>query len=107
MVLTPETKAVRTVAKLAFMLIKALVNLSYINRLGKATYVAPAMINSIILELVNRDKVDKYKTVDAIIMKIRAQILLVAMQMTTGVRISSDIKNNMIALAVRLINGPE
>jgi hypothetical protein len=45
--------------------------------------------------------------VDAMIMIIRIEIVLVALQMTTGISRRSVIMNNSSALAVRLIKGPE
>ena len=64
------------------------------------THVAPAMINSIVLDLVNSENISRKQIVDIITMMMRAEIVLTMLQMITGVRRSSVIRINRIAFAV-------
>lgn len=71
------------------------------------TYVAPARTNSIVLERVNSDKIDRYIIVDTTIIAIRIDVVLVILQITTGISNKDVIKESRITRAVRLINWPE
>jgi hypothetical protein len=71
------------------------------------TYVAPARTNSIVLERVNSDKIERYKIVDIMIMTIRIDMVLVMLQITTGISKRDTIKDSSITRAIRLIKRPE
>jgi hypothetical protein len=58
------------------------------------------MINSIVLDLVNKETTRRYDIVAIITMAIRAEIVPTKLQTITGIRSRSVIKSNRSALAV-------
>lgn len=70
------------------------------------TYVAPAMINSVVLDFVNQERIRRYETVDNMTMTIRIAKVLIRLHTTTGIIKRSVTKENNSALAVRRINWP-
>lgn len=74
---------------------------------GSATHVAPANINSIILDLVSCDKTARYRAVETTMTKTRAGTLSTKIQTTTGVRSRSVMRNSIKALAMLWMRGLE
>jgi hypothetical protein len=70
------------------------------------TYVAPARINSIVLDFVKDERMRRYEIVDSITIVIRTEIALMRLHITTGIIKRSVIRKNNSAFAVRWIKGP-
>ena len=71
------------------------------------THVAAASINSIVLDFVNPESMRRLEIVDATTTIIRTEMVLIMLQMTTGISRRSVIKNSSNVLAIRSIQGPE
>ena len=84
-----------------------MIELEWNGAIGKCTHVAPARTSSIILGLVNRDNIDKKRTVETMITIMRADTQSTAMQMMTGARRRDVMRHNIKDLAVRFISEPE
>ena len=79
---------------------------SCVTRNERVTYVAPIRINSIVLDLVSKEKIMRKSIVDAMTMTIRPEVLLTILHRTTGPSSRIIIKSNKIALAVSRICVP-
>ncbi len=65
----------------------------------KNTHVAAAIIKSMVLDLVNKDDMDRYRNVDAITITIRTDLALITLHITTGNSKRSVRRANSIAFA--------
>lgn len=70
---------------------------------------APARINSIVLDLVNNNKSTRgYDMAETMTMMMQTEMVLMRLQTTTtGVRSRSVIKRSRSALVIRWVHGPE
>ena len=74
---------------------------------GSSTYVVPAYIISIALDLVNEERIRRNKTVKIIIIMIRAERVLTIVHIMTGISSKHVIRSRMSAFEVWWIHGPE
>ncbi len=79
--LVPETNTMRTVAYLKPIKSAGSQHLDSI----KMSYVVPARINSIAFDRVNPERMNRWDIVDSITMNIGIEIVLIMLQMTTGI----------------------
>lgn len=71
------------------------------------TYVAPARTSSIVLDLVSSDNMARYMIIDIVMITIRADVVLVTLQITTGSNRRHVTRDSNISRAIRLIKRPE
>lgn len=71
------------------------------------SYVAPAINNSIVLDVVSPERIRRYRIVEIITIIIRVENLLVTLQIIIGISNRSVIIINSNDFAIRLIRGPE
>ena len=71
------------------------------------THVAAARISSIVLDFVNPESMRRKRIVDSMTITIRIEVVLMILQMTTGISRITVTKNKSNTLAIRLISCPE
>ena len=62
---------------------------------------APARINSIVLDFVNQERIKRYEIVHSIMMTIRTELVLIRLHMMTGIIRRSVIRKINTIFAVR------